>query len=285
MLFKRFAALAWALALAPSAFSQFHGLPAEAPDKPSQEKPPVLDRVSIDQKLGSQVPMNLKFRDEQNREVTLADYAGKRPIVLNLVYYGCPMLCTEILNGLTRSLRALPMEIGKDYEVVTVSFDPRETATLALEKKTKYLESLRKPGAGEAWHFLTGEQKEITELADAVGFRYVWDDKLQQFAHGSAIMLLTPEGSVSKYFYGIDYSPVNMRLGLAEASEGRVGGLVEQSLLLCYHYDPMRGGYVPRLTIKLLRFGGILTILVVGGGVLIMLRRELRARRLAQQAG
>lgn len=286
MLYSRAAACVSLLALSSLSCAQFHGREESRADTPSSVVPPVLERVAIDQKLGNQVPMDLKFRDENNREVRLSDYAGDRPIVLNLVYYGCPMLCTEILNGLTRSLRALPMELGKDYEVVTVSFDPRETASLAAEKKTKYLDSLRKPGADKHWHFLTGGEKEIAAITDAVGFRYVWDEKIEQYAHGSGIMLLTPDGVISKYFYGIDYSPINMRLGLTEASGGKVGGLAEKTMLFCYHYDPSRGTYVQKLSLALVRAGGALTLVVVGTFIFVMLRREARQRRrTAQQAG
>lgn len=284
-LYRRLAPLAAVLAVASSAFPQFHGRTEPKPDKVADEAPPVLQQVTIEQRLGNQVPMDLVFRDEQNREVRLKDYAGKRPILLSLVYYGCPMLCTEILNGLTRSLRTLPMELGKDYEVITVSFDPTETATLAATKKGAYLDSLRKPGADKHWHWLTGNQDEIRQLTEAVGFKYVWDEKLQQYAHGSGIILLTPEGKVSRYFYGIDYSSVNLRLGLTEASGGKIGSLAEKVMLFCYHYDPTRGTYAAKVTIALVRAGGLMTLLGVGGFMFVMLRREARQRRAAQQAG
>lgn len=271
---------AW-LALAPSLVcAQYRPPRLDESTRPASEKPAVLKEVGIDQKLGNQIPLDAKFRDETGKEVTLADYAGDKPIILSLVYYGCPLLCTQVLNGLTRSLRALTMSPGDDFKVVTLSFDPRETPQLAMEKKANYLKEYRHPKAEENWHWLTGSEDQIKAVTDAVGFRYVWDEKFQQYAHGSAVFLISPDGKVSRYFYGIEYSPKDMRLGLSEASEGRVGSLADQVLLFCFHYDPSVGKYT--LTVlRLIQVGGVITLSLVLSFLFVMFRREFKARKLS----
>ncbi len=208
--------------------------------------PPALRNVAIEQKLGQQLPLELVFRDENGQPVKLGQYFGQKPVVLSLVYYDCPMLCTQVLNGMVTSFRVLPFQIGKEFDVVTVSFDPRETSPLATAKKKTYvgyLPQVMQSGATNGWHFLTGDQASITQLTDAVGFRYHWDEATKQFAHASAIMVATPQGKLSRYYYGIDYSARDLRLGLIESAQNKIGSPVDQLLLYCYHYDPAAGKY------------------------------------------
>lgn len=235
--------------------------------------PPIVRDAGIDQRLNDQVPLDLEFTDDAGRVVRLGEYAGKRPIVLALVYFGCPMLCNQVLNGLTSSLKVLKLEPGKDFEVVVASFNPNETPTLAAAKRANYLKDYGRPGTDAGWHFLTGSQTSILHLTSAVGFRYVWDEPSKQYVHASAIMLLTPEGKLSRYFYGVEYSPKDMRLGLIEASQNRIGTVVDQVLLYCYHYDPATGKYSV-VAMNVLRLAGILTVLAIVTYILVSLRRE-----------
>lgn len=245
----------------------------------------VLRDVGVDQKLDNQVPGDLTFRDENNKPVQLKDYYGKKPIILNLVYFECPMLCSQVTNGLVNSLKMISLSPGKDFTILTVSFDPRETATLAAPKRLNYLGSLGRPGAEEGWHFLTGEEKQIRALADAAGFRYKWDEKLQQYAHAAAIMVMTPKGRMSRYFYGIEYSPRDLRLGLVEAGSGRIGGIADSVLLLCYHYDPSTGKY-SMTVLGIMRLAGVATVAAIVGFMGVMFWRDRRSRRLsARHAG
>jgi protein SCO1 len=205
--------------------------------------PPELVGVGLDQKLNQQVPSDLTFRDESGSTVVLGQYLTGKPVILTLVYYQCPMLCTLVLNGLVRSLRGIGLRPGRDFEIVTVSFDSKESAALAAEKKARYVERYGSPDAAQAWHFLTGDDSSIARLTTAVGFRYRFDSKTGQFVHPSAIVVLTPQGRVSRYFYGVDYPARDLRLGLVEASAGRIGSPVDRALLFCYHYDPATGKY------------------------------------------
>src|SRR5258708_22062058 len=221
--------------------------------------PPGLRNVGLDQKLNEQVPLDLQFRDETGRELPLSSYFASRPVILALVYYQCPMLCTQILNGLVISLRGMSLESGRDFEVVSVSIDPTETPELAARKKAEYVRRYAKSPLG--WHFLTGAEPQIKELARAGGFRYAYDPKSKQFAHASAIMVLTPTGKLSRYFYGIEYPPRDLRLGLVEASENKIGTPVDQLLLYCYHYDPGTGKY-SAIVMNIVRLAGALTLLI-----------------------
>jgi len=239
-------------------------------------RPDLLKDVGIDQKLGDSVPLDLTFRDEHGNPVQLARYFTGKPVVLALVYYSCPMLCTQVLNGLDRSLKLLSLNLGKDYEVVTLSIDPTERPILAEAKQALYTGMYGRPGAAEGWHFLTGDEPQIKRLADAVGYRYAYDPDSKQYAHAAAIMILTPEGKISRYFYGITYPERDLRLGLVEASEGRIGSPVDQILLFCYHYDPHTGKY-GLLISRVIQLAGGLTVLV-GGIFLILLFRGERAR-------
>lgn len=236
-------------------------------------RPELLKDVGIDQKLNDAIPLDLAFRDEHSNVVTLSEFFGQKPVVLALVYYNCPMLCTQVLNGLDRSLKDLPMDIGKDFDVVTLSIDPSETSRLAAAKRDLYTGIYGRPGAAEGWHFLTGEESEIRQLANAVGFRYAYDADSKQFAHASAVMVLTPGGKISRYFYGITYAARDMRLGLVEASEGKIGSPVDQVLLFCYHYDPVTGKY-GLLISRVIKAGALLTVLAIGILVLVLSRNE-----------
>jgi len=239
----------------------------------SSEKPVLLRDVGIDQKLNEQVPLDLVFRDETGRSVTLREYFGEKPVILTMVYYECPMLCTQVLNGLLTSLKVLPLDVGKQFNVITVSFNPREKPGLAANKKRVYLGLYARPGAAEGWHFLTGDEAPIKELAQAVGFHYAYDKQSDQFAHATAIMVLTPQGKISRYYYGIDYSPRDLRLSLVEASANKIGSPVDKILLYCYHYDPTTGKY-GLVVANVLRAAALVTFLVLGTFLLVMFKRE-----------
>jgi protein SCO1/2 len=234
--------------------------------------PKALKNVGIDQKLNEQIPLDAVFKDEQGREVKLGEFFGKKPVVLSLVYYTCPMLCTQVLNGMLGSFRQVSFNIGEQYEVVTVSFDPRETPELAAAKKQTYVKGYNRPGAEASWHFLTGDAANIKRLTDAVGFRYVWDEQTNQFAHASGIMVLTPEGKLARYFYGIDYPPRDLRLGLVEASQNKIGSPVDALMLYCYHYDPATGKY-GAVVMNIMRLAGGVTVVLIVGLLLVLRRR------------
>lgn len=236
-------------------------------------RPELLKEVGVDQKLNDEIPLNLTFRDEHGKSVELAQFFGSKPVILTLVYYNCPMLCTQVLNGLDRSLEVLPMEIGKDFNVVTVSIDPTDRPVVAEAKQAMYAGMYRRLGAQYGWHFLTGDQPQIKQLADSVGFRYAYDPDSKQYAHASAIMLLTPAGKISRYFYGVSYPERDLRLGLVEASQGKIGSPVDEILLFCYHYDPHTGRY-GLLISRVLQLGGILTVLVGGIFLIFLFRGE-----------
>jgi protein SCO1/2 len=236
-------------------------------------RPELLKEVGIDQKLNDTIPLSLTFRDEHGKTVQLAQYFGSKPVILTLVYYNCPMLCTQVLNGLDRSLELLPMSIGKDFDVLTVSIDPTDRPVLAEAKQAVYTGMYNRPGAASGWHFLTGDEPQIKALADSVGFRYAYDADSKQYAHASGIMLLTPEGKLSRYFYGITYPERDMRLGLDDASNGRIGSPVDQILLFCYHYDPHTGKYGLVIS-RALQLGGLLTVLIGGIFLVVLFRGE-----------
>src|SRR6266849_5206914 len=261
------------------------GVLAQAPPKLqpgeaiSNQKPAILDRVGIDQRLNQQVPLDLAFMDESGQAVQLRQYFGSKPVILVLVYYQCPMLCSQVLNGFTGALNGIvKFNVGRDFNVVTVSFDPRDTAQNAADTKKRYMQGYRRPGAEQGWHFLTGRKDQIDALASAVGFRYAWDPEIQQYAHASGVMLLTPSGKVAQYYYGIEYVPRDIQLGLVEASKGKIGNLVDQVLLYCYHYDPTKAKYGAAI-FNVLRLGALATVLVLGGFMLIMFRRDSLAAR------
>ena len=261
------ACVLWLSALAAG---QGMGAPAVQPATPP---PQILNNIEIEQKLNAAVPLDLSFRDENGQAVKLGDYFGKRPVVLALVYYDCPMLCTEVMNGMVTAFSVLSFDIGREYDVVTVSFDPREKPELARAKKATYLRRYGRPGGEQGWHFLTGEQPAIAALTKAVGFHYQWDTRTQQFAHATAIMVLTPQGRIAQYYYGVEYSPKDLRLGLVEASQGKIGTAVDQILLYCYHYDPRTGKYGAVVT-RVMQVAGVITMLVLGGFLIAMFKLE-----------
>jgi protein SCO1/2 len=256
-------------------------LPALAQEvAPEQDtRPPLLRQVGIDQKLNTQVPLDLGFRDEAGRAVTLGDYFGKKPVVMALVYYDCPMLCTQVLNGLASALQVLKFDAGREFNVVLVSIDPKETPQLAAAKKKTYLERYQRSGAAAGWHFLTGEQAAIHRLAQSVGFRYAYDPKTGQYAHAAAILVLTPEGKIAQYYHGIEYPPRDLRLGLVEASKNRIGSVVDRVLLYCYHYDPAKGRY-GAVAMNILRLAGLATLLAMGSFIFLSLRRDFAQQRM-----
>ena len=241
------------------------------------DRPTPLKHVGIDQKLDSQIPLDLQFKDETGKSVRLGDYFGKRPVILAPVYYECPMLCTQILNGLVRSLKAVTFNPGEEFEVVVFSFDARDTSALAAAKKENYLKRYDRSGTAAGWHFLTGNLESIKALTNAIGFRYVWDVHTNQFAHASGVMVITPEGRVSKYFYGIEYASKDIRLGLIEAAQNKIGTPVDQLLLFCYHWDASTGKYTAT-AMNILRMAGGATVLLLGGFVIIMLRRDVKEK-------
>jgi protein SCO1/2 len=248
-------------------------------DSVSNQKPSILDQVGIDQRLNNQVPLDLMFNDENGQAVQLQQYFGSKPVILVLVYYQCPMLCSQVLNGFTGALNGIvKFNVGRDFNVVTVSFDPRDTAQNAADTKKRYMQRYRRPGAEEGWHFLTGRKDQIDALAAAVGFRYAWDPEIQQYAHASGVMLLTPSGKVAQYYYGIEYVPRDIQLGLVEASKGKIGNVVDEVLLYCYHYDPTKAKYGAAI-FNILRLAALVTVLVLGGFMLIMFRRDSLAAR------
>ena len=235
--------------------------------------PQVFEKVGIDQKLNEQIPLNLEFIDESGNTVDLGTYFSEKPVIVSLVYYKCPMLCTQVLNGMVETFRTLKYTAGKDFEVVTVSIDPTETHELAAEKKQQYIEAYERSGAAKGWHFLVGKQESIAALADAVGFRYIYDQPTGQFAHSSGIMVATPEGKLARYLYGIEYAAKDLTFSMMEASKGNIGSPVEKLLLLCYHYDPMTGKYGVVVG-NILRGAGALTILFLGGYMLVNFLRD-----------
>jgi protein SCO1/2 len=254
-----------------------HPLPASAQfTDPLQNigvRPELLKQVGIDQKLNDSIPLDLTFRDEHGNPVELAQYFSNKPVIISLVYYSCPMLCTQVLNGLDRSLELIPMDIGKDFNVVTVSIDPTERPVLAEAKQAVYTGMYGRPGAAQGWHFLTGDEPQIKRLADALGFRYAYDPDSKQYAHASAIMVLTADGKISRYFYGVTYPERDLRLGLVEASEGKIGSAVDQVMLFCYHYDPHTGKY-GLLISRLIQLAGLATVIVGGICLIVLFRGE-----------
>jgi protein SCO1 len=236
-------------------------------------RPPMLRDVGIEQRLGQQLPLDALFADELGRPVRLGQYFGRRPVILVLAYYNCPMLCTQVFNGLVSSLRVLNFDAGKEFEVVAVSFDPRDRPPDAAAKKKAYVDEYRRPGAALGWHFLTGGAGSIERVTRAAGFRYRYDESTGQFAHSTALYVATPEGKLSRYFYGIEYGPRDLRLALVEASNGRIGSPVDQILLYCYHYDPKLARYSAAI-MSIVRFGGAAAVVILGAFLTVMWRRD-----------
>lgn len=242
--------------------------------KPSQVLPPLLQKVGFEPPLNGRVPLELPFRDETGRNIQLHDYFNQKPVVLVLVYYGCPMLCDQTQQGVVGTLRMLSFNPGRDYQVLFVSFDSRETPEMAAQKKELAMKHFRRPETASGWHFLTGSQQSIDALTSAAKFRYTFDTKNNLFVHATGIMLLTPDGRISRYFYGVEYPSRDVRLGLVDASAGKIGTPIDRALLFCYQYDPSTARYSASI-LKIIRLGGVLTILGLVAGILIFRRREI----------
>jgi protein SCO1/2 len=272
-------AVACVLIAALPVAAQTNGSPvtgnAREPGMPSSTVPAALREIGFDQNLDKQVPLDAPFKDETGRVVKLGDYFGKRPVVMVFAYYDCPMLCTLVINGLASALNVLSLVPGKDFEIVTVSFNPRDTPATASAKKAAYIARDKQPGAAAAWHFLTGDPSSIDRLTKAAGFRYVWDEETKQFAHPTGVIVLTPEGRLARYLFGIEYGPRDLRYAIVDASNGKVGSAVDALVLYCYHYDPTLGRYSVSI-MRLVRAAGAATVLAVGAFILVMVRRERR---------
>jgi protein SCO1/2 len=254
-----------------------------APGPAADARPASLRDVAFDQRLGETLPLDAALVDESGRAVRLGDYFGRRPVVLSLAYYGCPMLCTLSLNGLASAMKTLSFDAGREFEVVTVSFEPRETPAQAASAKKAYLERYGRPEAAAGWHFLTGDAAAVAAVTRAVGFRYAWDEETRQYAHPTGVVVATPEGRIARYLYGVEYAPKDLRFALVEASAGRVGNPVDQLLLYCYEYDPVRGRYGAAI-MRTVRFMGILTVLGLAA-LIAVLRRGDRAAAASGRAG
>jgi protein SCO1/2 len=258
------------LILAAFAFGQ--GMTNGIMSPPANVRPPGLKNVGIRQNLNQPIPPYLTFTDDLGRTVRLGDYFGKKPMILNLVYYNCPMLCGEVLSGLENSLRMMKFDVGKEFDVLTISFDPTETPEMAAKKKAEFLRRYKRAGAEQGWHFLVGPKDSVDALTKAAGFEYQYDQKTKQFAHVAAILILTPEGRIAQYYYGIEYPPKDLRLGLVEAGAGKIGNVVDQLLLYCYHYDPEQGKYSATI-LRVLRLAGVATMLFLGTFIFVLIRR------------
>jgi protein SCO1/2 len=267
------------LGLSSSVAGQMTGAPAAGykrdPGMVSSAVPAPLREIGFDQNLDRPVPLDVVLTDESGRSRPLGAYFGRRPVVLLFAYFDCPMLCTQVINGLATALDVLTLEPGEDFEILTVSFDPHDTPATASAKKAHYIERYKRPGAAAGWHFLTGDQSAVDRLTKAAGFRYTWDAQTKQFAHPTGVLVLTPEGRIARYLFGIEYGPRDLRLALVDASAGRVGSKVDALLLYCYHYDPMTGRY-GFAVMRAVRIAGAGTVLAIGSFVFVMLRRERR---------
>jgi protein SCO1 len=242
------------------------------------DRPIALRSVDLEQKLGAQVPLDVKFRDEAGKTVSLREYFGRRPVILSLVYYSCQDLCPLVLDGLVRSLRPLTFNIGDQFDVITLSFDARDTPALAAAKKSDAVKQYSRPGAGDGWHFLTGDEVAIKRLTEAAGFRFNYESEKDRFGHATGIILLTPSGTIARYFFGMEFSPRDLRLGLIEASADKIASPIDQLLLFCYRYDPATGKYSLLIT-NIIRLAAAATVLALAAFIVLMFRRE-RNRKL-----
>ena len=259
----------------PSSYLNYSGEGVKQ-SEPANTSPPQLKDVTFKQRLNETLPLDAMFKDETGRPVTLGTYFGHRPVVLAFVYYSCPMLCTQVMNGLSSALSVMPFKAGPDFDVVLVSFDPRDTPAIAAEKKQAHLAYWSAEKSASAWHFLTGDEATIKRVTSAAGFNYRWDDASGQFAHVSGVLVVNPDGKLSRYFYGVEYSPKDLRLALVESGQGHVGSAIDELLLYCYHYDPESGKYGV-IVMNLVRLGGVLTMLAMGSFIMLMRRRDAHA--------
>ena len=282
--FSASSAVALMILMSPlAALAQMTGAPApgyrQEPGLAASVVPAPLREVGFDQRLDERLPLDVTFTDDQGRPVRLGDYFGEKPVVLAFVYYDCPMLCTMILSSIASSLGVLSLDAGKDFELVMVSFDPRETPELAARRKAEFLARYDRPTAAAGSHFLTGAGPSIATLTSAAGFRYTWDEETQQFAHPAGVVVLTPDGRLARYLFGLEYGARDLRLALVEASEGRIGTAIDAALLYCYHYDPMTGRY-GLVVMRILRIAGVATVVAIAAFIVVMVRRD-RTRHLA----
>ena len=280
MLYSGIVGIFLSLLLMSPATAQLAAYNQVAPEyKPSASVNPFAD-IGLDQRLNAQLPLDLTFTDESGNPVRLREYFGTKPVILSLAYYECPMLCSLVINGVIRTLRTLSFSAGNEFNVLTISFNPKDTPKMAAIKKQTSLQSYNRAGAETGWHFLTGNEATIKQLTQVIGFRYRYDPERKEYAHPSGIMVLTPEGRISRYFYGVEYAPRDVRLGLIEAASGKIGSPVDQLLLLCYHYDPATGKYGVVIT-RSLRLAGAVTVLGIGTFIILSLRRDRRQKQTA----
>jgi protein SCO1 len=263
--------------------AQMAGGPATAgykqePGMISTALPAPLREIGFDQRIDARIPLDTTFHDETGAAVKLGDYFGTKPVVMVFAYYDCPMLCTQVISGLSSALGVMSLEPGKDFEIVTVSFNPHDTPAKAAEKKAIYLDRYKRAGASAGWHFLTGDQPQIDRLTTTAGFRYAWDAETKQYAHPSGVIVLTPDGRLAKYLFGIEYGPRDLRFAIVEASAGKIGTPVDSLLLYCYHYDPITGRY-GLVIMRAVRLGGLATVFAIGAFIVIMVGRERRGAR------
>ncbi len=272
---RRFVSNHWLLAAFYGLFCWLYLLAPLIPPAQAHGSNPdeVIKGIEFEQKLDQQLPLDLTFRDETGQTVKLADYFGQKPVILVFAYYECPMLCTLVLNGLLTSLNELNFDLGNQFEVVTVSIDPTETPELAAAKKEIYLKLYNRSGGAAGWHFLTGQQPAIDQLTQATGFHYQYDADKHEYAHPTGLMVVTPQGKIARYLYGIDFSVRDLRLGLVEAAENKIGSPVDQLLLMCYHYDPNAGQYTVTI-MNIIRLAGLATVGAIGTVVAVFLRRD-----------
>jgi protein SCO1/2 len=244
-----------------------------APGEPAQAMPPALRNIGFDQNIDQQLPLDATFVDDAGKAVTLGSFYGQRPVLLAFVYYTCPLLCTQVLNAMTATVSNLPLDAGKDFDLVIVSIDPKDTPAVAAAKKAEFVHRYKNPNAEAGWHFLTGTEPEIRRVANAAGFRYSWDEQTQQYAHPTGIIVTTTDGRMARYLFGLEFGPRDLKLALVDASQGKVGTIADQLLLYCYHYDPMTGRY-GIYVMRVLRVAGVGTVLSIATFILVMLRRE-----------
>ena len=267
-----------AFCIAPASAQQQPGMPGSmgfSSGIVGSNVPPQFKDVTFAQRLGERLPLDAHLRDETGRDVTLGEYFGKKPVVLAFVYYQCPMLCTQVMNGISSSLKVLPFTAGHEFDVVLVSFDPRDTPEAANAKKRAHLDHWAARDTSDGWHFLTVDEAEIRRVASAAGFTYQWDEQTQQFAHVSGLLVATSDGTLSRYFYGVEYSPKDLRLALVDSGKGKVGSVIDELWLYCYQYDPSHGRY-GAVFMNILRLGGLLTVCVIAVFIVVMRRRETR---------
>ncbi len=245
------------------------------PGMVSTVTPPQLAGVGFKQRLNQMLPLDATFKDDNGLDVTLGQLFGSRPVILAFVYYQCPMLCTQVMNGLSSALKVMPFAAGKDYDVVLVSFDPRDRPAIAAEKKRAHLAYWSAERDASSWHLLSGDETSIRRAASAAGFTYQWDERTGQFAHVSGVLVVTPEGRLSRYFYGVEFSPKELRLALVESGEGKIGSAIDELLLYCFHYNPENGRY-GLIVMNVIRLGGLVTVVAMGGFILLMRRRDVR---------